>query len=238
MKAIFGKSGKKIKSAVFFLPTIDLLPTDLTHLYSTLKDIEELTRKKQQGTGMYNDLPQWCKAMQVLLSPVNDFGYFIIQLGKVSTKMSFLGCIGCIIGNSGMGDALKLICAENKVPYLLSGKTVDRAIKGHQMADILLNTILLEDIMGSTYIDSDSIKHLLQEAAKGNLGFNNITYSEVLKMIQQKLNQQLSTFTSNHTAKLWMSHYLYLNDLLRQHLRSARLGNSKLHLEALYKIFP
>ena len=86
MKAIFGKSGKKIKSVVSFLPTIDLLPTDLTCLYSTLKDIEELTRKKQQGTGMYNEQPQWCKATQVLLSPVNDFGYFIIQLGKVFTK--------------------------------------------------------------------------------------------------------------------------------------------------------
>ena len=45
--------------------------------------------------------------------------------------MSFLGCIGCIIDNSRMGDVLKLIYAENKVPYLLSGKTVDRAIKGH-----------------------------------------------------------------------------------------------------------
>ena len=86
MKAIFGKSGKKIKSVVSFLPTIDLLPTDLTCLYSTLKDIEELTRKKQQGTGMYNEQPQWCNATQVLLSPVNDFGYFIIQLGKVFTK--------------------------------------------------------------------------------------------------------------------------------------------------------
>ena len=106
------------------------------------------------------------------------------------------------------------------------------------MANILLNTLLLEDIMGSTYIDSDSIKQLLQEATKGNSGFNNITYSEVLKMIQQKLNQQLSTFTSNHTAKLWMSHYLYLNDLLGQHLRSVRLGNSKLNLEALCKMFP
>ena len=57
-------------------------------------------------------------------------------------------------------------------------------------------------------------------------------------MIQQKLNQQLSTFTGSNTAKLWISQYLHFNDLLRQHLRAVRLGNLKLHLEALYKVLP
>ena len=48
---------------------------------------------------------------------------------------------------------------------------------------------------------------------KGTLDVNNITFSEVLKMAQQKLNKKLSTFTSNHFAKLW-TQYLHLNDLL------------------------
>ena len=56
-------------------------------------------------------------------------------------------------------------------------------------------------------------------------------------MTQQKLNRKLSTFTSNHTVKLWMQ-YLHLNDILRQHLRAVRLGNWKLYLDALYKMFP
>ena len=60
-----------------------------------------------------------------------------------------------------MGDALELIYAENAVPHLLSGKAVNRAIKGHQMVDIALHTILLEDINGSTDIDSDNIKQQL-----------------------------------------------------------------------------
>ena len=48
------------------------------------------------------------------------------------------------------------------------------------MVDIALHTILLEDI-GSTDIDSDSIKQLLQESIKGNLNVNSITSSEELK---------------------------------------------------------
>ena len=53
-----------------------------------------------------------------------------MQLGGFHTRMRFLGCIGHIMSNSGMGDALELIYANNTVPHLLSGKAVDRAIKG------------------------------------------------------------------------------------------------------------
>ena len=56
-------------------------------------------------------------------------------------------------------------------------------------------------------------------------------------MTQQKLNKKLSTFTNNHTAKLWIQ-YLHLNDLLRQHLRAERSGNWRLHLDVVYKILP
>ena len=76
-----------------------------------------------------------------------------------------------------------------------------------------MHTNLLEDIIESTDNDSDSTKQLLQKAIKGIYIVNKITYSEVLKTTQQKLHQKLSTFTSNHNAKLWIQ-YLYLNDLL------------------------
>ena len=72
---------------------------------------------------------------------------------------------------------------------MFSGKTVGRAKKGHQMVDASLHTILLEEIIGSTNIDSDSTTQLFQEAIKGNLDVNSITFSKVLKMTQQKLNQ-------------------------------------------------
>ena len=76
-----------------------------------------------------------------MLSPRNDLGYFIIQLGGFDTRMSFLAWIGYLMRNSGMGDTLELIYAENTVPNLLSAKAVDRAIKGHKMADTALHTV-------------------------------------------------------------------------------------------------
>ena len=134
-----------------------------------------------------------------------------------------------------MRDDLEMIYAENTLPHFLSGKVVDRVIRENQMVDIALHTTLLEDIIGPTDIHSDSIKQLLQEVLKDNLDVSNITYPKVLKMTQQKLNQKLSAFTSNHTVKLWIQ-YLHFNDQLQQHLKAERLGNWKLHLDSLYQM--
>ena len=118
--------------------------------------------------------------------------------------MSFLDCIGYIMSNSGMGDALEMTYAEITEHQLHSGKAVDKAIRGYQMVNTALRTILLEDIIGSIDMDLDSIKQLLQEAIKGHLNVNSITSSEVLKK-STKIKSKLSTFTSNHIAKLWQT---------------------------------
>ena len=80
------------------------------------------------------------------------------------------------------------------------------------MVGIALHTILLEDIIGSTDIDSDSIKQLLQEAIKGNLDVNNITSSKVLKKTQQKLNKKLSAFKGSMTWELKVTFRCSLQD--------------------------
>ena len=79
-------------------------------------------------------------------------------MGGFHTRMSFLCYTEYVMSNSGMGDALELIYAKNTAPLLLSAKTVDRAIRGDQIVDIALHTILIEVIIGSTDIDSDSVK--------------------------------------------------------------------------------
>ena len=115
---------------MIFLSVIGLRLTYLTCVYSTLK--------KQEGTQESNKVPvctfvqalRW-KAVQVLLSPRNDLGYFI-RLGGFHTRMCFFGCIGYIMSNSGMRDALESIYAEITVPRLLSGIAAYRAIRWHQ----------------------------------------------------------------------------------------------------------
>ena len=87
--------------------------------------MEELPQKSNKVPVCTFDETLLWKEMQVLLSPRNDLGYFIIRL------RGFHGYKGYTMSNSGMGDALELIYAENTVLHLLSGKAADRAIREH-----------------------------------------------------------------------------------------------------------
>ena len=69
---------------------------------------------------------------------------------------------------SRMGDYLELITLKIQDLICFQGKTVGRAKREHQMVDIALYNILLEEIIGSTDIDSVSTKQLLQGPIKGN----------------------------------------------------------------------
>ena len=87
--------------------------------------MEELPQKSNKIPVCTLDQTLLWKGMQVLLSPGNDLGYFIIRL------RGFYGYTGYIMNNSGMGDAIELIYDENTVLHLLSEKAVDRVIREH-----------------------------------------------------------------------------------------------------------
>ena len=82
--------------------------------------------------------------------------------------MSFLGAIGNI-----------MILAKTTALHLLSGKSVDRTIRPHEMVDIALNTVFLDDTFGSTGIDSDSTKQLLKGTINVKVDVDNITSSDL-----------------------------------------------------------
>ena len=67
--------------------------------------------------------------------------------------MSFLGCNGYLMSNTGILEALEVVYAGNNVPHLLSGKTVSRALQSHQLLDLVFNTVLFEDLLPKLDVD-------------------------------------------------------------------------------------
>ena len=57
--------------------------------------------------------------------------------------MSFLGSIGYLMTGSGLDAILKLIYAENVVPYMLNGKAYSRAIRGHLLVAASLYALMI-----------------------------------------------------------------------------------------------
>ena len=61
--------------------------------------------------------------------------------------MSFLGCIGHLLGGSGLRKLLEVIFGENAVKHIISGEAVSRAICGYFLTDAALNMVLASSLM-------------------------------------------------------------------------------------------
>jgi hypothetical protein len=56
--------------------------------------------------------------------------------------MSFLGSIGHIMSGSGLQEAIETVYAPNAVTYMMNGKSVARALRGHFLVDTALHAML------------------------------------------------------------------------------------------------
>ena len=133
------------KSSVMFLPMIDMNPSDMTCVYSTLKYVREHARRHDVTPILTFDQPLWWKALMIIVTEPegSDLKDVVLRLGGFPTEMSFLGCIGHLMAASGLQDLLELIYSSNAVVHMLTGKAIARAVRGHFIIDAALNALLL-----------------------------------------------------------------------------------------------
>ena len=131
------------QASVMFLPMIDMNPSDLTCINSTLHFISEHARRYSVTPMITFDQPLWWKAMTfVERKPENSpLHSVVVQLGGFHTLLSFLGCIGHIMIGTGLRELTEVMFAGNAVCHILSGRAVSRAIRGHLLIDAVLNTL-------------------------------------------------------------------------------------------------
>lgn len=132
------------KSSVLFLPMIDLDPTDMTCIYSTLLFVSKQAKRYGFTPILTFDQPLWWKALNIIQNEPSgsDLKSIVLRLGGFHIEMSFLGCIGHLMAGSGLQELLELVYAKNAVIHMLSGKAVSRAIRGHFLVDGALNAML------------------------------------------------------------------------------------------------
>ncbi len=70
--------------------------------------------------------------------------------------MSFLGSIGRIMSGSGLQDVLQLVYAPNAVDHMLSGKAVERAVRGHFLVEPHLTSMIVERGLSETCSSDNS----------------------------------------------------------------------------------
>ena len=130
---------------------IDLEPTDMTCVYSTLSFICDHAKRYSVTPIVTFDQPLWWKAMIIVTNEpeTSDLKSVVLRLGGLHIEMSFLGCIGHVMSGSGLKEVLELVYATNAVGHMLSGKALARAVRGHILVDSVLNALLVNITFGS-----------------------------------------------------------------------------------------
>lgn len=155
------------KSSVIFLPMIDMDPSDLSCVYSTLKFACKLGNEHGFVPVITFDQPLWWKATLIKLEKIDDgdLKEVILRLGGLHVIMSFLGSIGHIMSDSGLYEVLEQVYASNVVVHMLSGKAIARAIRGHFLVETALFGLICDEVFhvplpvpGDTDVESGCTK--------------------------------------------------------------------------------
>ena len=139
------------QSKIAFLSVIDLQPTVMTCVYSTLSFICDHAKRYSVTPIVTFDQPLWWKAMIIVTNEpeTSDLKSVVLRLGGLHIEMSFLGCIGHVMSGSGLKEVLELVYATNAVGHMLSSKALARAVRGHILVDSVLNALLVNITFGS-----------------------------------------------------------------------------------------
>ncbi|CAC5424083.1 unnamed protein product [Mytilus coruscus] len=124
------------KSTVSFLRMIDMSPTDMSCIYSTLTFVSNLANRYDIPPVLTFDKLLYWKALNIVQNEQanSQLKSFVLQLGGFHTQMSFLGSIGHIMSNSGIQEILELIYAPNAGSDILNGKL--KHIPGQEEDDL------------------------------------------------------------------------------------------------------
>ena len=107
------------KSTVSFLPIIDLNPSDLSCIYSTLSFIIEQSKVLIVKTPVVTfDQPLSLKATEVVQAKSLKV---VLILGGFHLMMSFIGSICNLMKSSGISEALGTVYGSNAVEHMIPG---------------------------------------------------------------------------------------------------------------------
>ncbi|KAJ8023974.1 hypothetical protein HOLleu_36566 [Holothuria leucospilota] len=159
------------RSSVHYLPMIDIHPGDKTCILSTLEYMSNLAIKHHVSPVIPFDQPICWKAAEIIrASPGNSrLKEIVFMLGTFHTLMKLLGAIGTLMDGTGLKNILEVVYGETAVVHIMSGKSVQRAIRGLLLVEKGLQQIIVKSVID----DIPEFATIVNEAKK--------MYSSLLK---------------------------------------------------------
>jgi hypothetical protein len=132
-------------AVVRMLPIIDLSPSDMTCVWSTLMFVAKQAEVLNVTTACIAfDQPLYIKALDIVLAEEMKM---VVRLGSFHTLMNFMGAVGSIMRGSGLENAFECIYGKCTVEHVMSGKAYSRAVRGHILVQSSLVSMLLRCLL-------------------------------------------------------------------------------------------
>lgn len=179
------------------------------------------------------DQPLFAKAIEMVASadPNDPISKIFVRLGGFHLLMSFMGCIGYIMGGSGLEEALEIIYAKNSIVHIMSGHAYERAIRAHFLVHVVLTKLLLENFKFNENLTSRIEKFL------DNFNITEIDDSGADELMEAIQSQFTDLSDSSKTAQLWCQYWRAIA-IIKYYIRAERMGDFQLHLYSVKLMIP
>ena len=212
MHNIFEGNEHPGQSSVRYLPMIDLYSGDKTCILSTLEFLCDLASKHHFTPVITFDQPLYWKAAEIILdAPVgSQLKSIVLLLGCFHTFMNLLGAIGTLMGGTGLKDILGTVYGENAVSHMMTGKSVQRAFRGHLLVDKCLNHLMLSEMSNEATefaMMTEDVERIYTELRNGQMTLEAVSSSQTLGGISKKLKERkMKLCARSKTSQLWLNY--------------------------------
>jgi len=124
------------KSAVGYCQLIDASPTELSTVYTLLKNsLEMATQLGLDDTVVVLDQAIYAKAIEVVWKQKEEFKSIVLRMGSFHIMCVFLSVIGKRFRDSGLRDLLleSALVGSGSLNGVLEGKHYNRALRTHKV---------------------------------------------------------------------------------------------------------
>lgn len=227
-------------SSIVTMPFIMAPPSDLDTVHTALLIAADAGVRGGVGRIVVTfDLPLYMKALEIVLAapPHSPLQKVVPRIGGFHLTMSFLGCIGYIMADSGLQELLSIVYAENTTKHILSGHAYARAVRAHNLVATALSNLILSEVVINDE-EKSAVLNVLNTFNDFPPDRASIMSDTTVLNLTFKLREEMEKIKNRGaTAKLWVQ-YLEMVTLVRHFIEAERTGNWELHLNTIKLMLP
>ena len=231
------------QSSVVYLPMNDMYSGDKTCILSKLEFLCKQAMTHNISPIKTFDQSLYWKASEIIIdAPQNShLKEIVLLLGCFHTLMNLLGAIGSLMNGTGLKDILQVIYGENPVVHMMTGKAVQRAIRGHLLIDKCLNHMIVSDMGGDSPEFAslvDQCEEMYSSLLAGQTSLESVVTSDTMVKINLGLDKHKTELHArSKTSQLWLN-YQQMLAVARALIMADRTGSWLLHLSAVSDCLP